>query len=138
MRKPVKNEVHMSIRILIVDDYDALRQSIRCLLETRSEFEICGEAKDGAKGVEKAAELKPDVIVMNVSMPVMGGFEAARNIRTVSPQSRIVILSSDKDERLLQEAENVGAVCYVCKSEASRELIDAVYAAADGRSSAVL
>jgi DNA-binding NarL/FixJ family response regulator len=49
----------MSIRILIVDDYEALWQSIRCLLETRSEFEICGEAKDGAKGVEKAAELKP-------------------------------------------------------------------------------
>jgi len=128
----------MSIRILIVDDYEALRESIRCLLETRSDFEICGEAKDGAEGVEKSAELKPDVIVMNISMPVMDGFEAARHIRTVSPHSRIVIMSSHKDEQLLREAKNVGAVCYVPKSEASREIVDAVYAAAKGRSSAVL
>jgi DNA-binding NarL/FixJ family response regulator len=124
------------VRILIVDDHDALRKAIRNLLE--SVFEICGEATNGMEAVEKAAELKPDVVVLNILMPVMDGFETARTIRTVSPRSRIVILSSHTDKRLLEEARNVGAVCYVPKSEAGRELVDAVNAAAGGESSALL
>ena len=126
------------VRILIVDDHDALRRAIRGLLESRREFEICGEAKDGLEALEKVAELKPDVVVLNVIMPVMDGFEAARKIRAVSPQSRIVMLSSHKDQQLLEEARNVGAVCYVPKSDAERELIEAVKAAAEGESSAIL
>ena len=133
-------EANMSrrVRILIVDDHDALRRAIRGLLESRREFEICGEAKDGLEALEKVAELKPDVVVLNVIMPVMDGFEAARKIRAVSPQSRIVMLSSHKDQQLLEEARNVGAVCYVPKSDAERELIEAVEAAAEGESSAIL
>lgn len=126
------------VRILLVDDHDSLRKSVRWLLETRSEFEICGEAENGAKGVEKTAELKPDVVVMNISMPVMNGFEAARRIKEISPASRIVLLSSHKDQQLLREAKEVGAVCYVSKSDANCELVDAVMAAAEGRRSAVL
>ena len=130
--------VSRRVRILIVDDHDALRRAIRGLLESRREFEICGEAKDGLEALEKVAELKPDVVVLNVIMPVMDGFEAARKIRAVSPQSRIVMLSSHKDQQLLEEARNVGAVCYVPKSDAERELIEAVKAAAEGESSAIL
>jgi len=126
------------VRILIVDDLDALRRAIRNLLECSREFEICGEAKNGLEAVEKAAELKPDVVVLNILMPVMDGFEAARKIRMVSPRSRIVILSSHTDERLLEEARDVGAVCYVPKLEAGRELVDAVKTAAGGESSALL
>jgi NarL family two-component system response regulator LiaR len=126
------------VRVLIIDHHDALRMAIRNLLESRKGFEVSGEAKDGAQGVEKAAELKPDVVVLNISMPVMDGFEAARKIRVVSPQSRIVILSSHKDQQLLEEAKNVDAVWYVPKSEAEHELIEAVRAAAGGESSALL
>jgi DNA-binding NarL/FixJ family response regulator len=117
------------VRILIVDDHDALRSAIRSLLESRPEFEICGEAKDGPEGVAKSAELRPDVVSLDISMPIMNGFEAARRIKVVSPQSRIVILSSYQDEQLLAEAAKVGAFCYVPKAEAGRELIEAVSAA---------
>jgi NarL family two-component system response regulator LiaR len=126
------------VRILIVDDHDALRRAIRNLLESSRGFEICGEAKDGLEALKQAADLKPDVVILNIVMPVMDGFEAARKIRALSPRSQIVILSSHTDERLLQEARDVGAVCYVPKSEAGRELLDAVKAAAGGESSAVL
>jgi DNA-binding NarL/FixJ family response regulator len=125
-------------RILIVDHHDALRTAIRSLLEPLREFEICGEAKDGADAVKKSAELKPDVVVLNILMPVMDGFEAARKIRAVSPRSQIVILSSHKDQQLLEEAKSVGAVCYVPELEAGHELIEAVKAAAVGESSALL
>ncbi len=127
-----------SVRILIVDDHDGLRLAIRNLLECQRGFEICGEAKDGAAGVEKVAALKPDVVILNIVMPVMDGFEAARQIMAVSPHSRIVMLSSYKDEQLLEEARHVGAVCYVPKSDAEHELIEAVKAAARGESSALM
>ena len=128
-----------SVRILIVDDHDGLRLAIRNLLECQRGFEICGEAKDGAAGVEKVAALKPDVVILNIVMPVMDGFEAARQIMAVSPHSRIVMLSSYKDQQLLEQARNVGAVCYVPKSDdAEHELIEAVKAAAGGESSALV
>ena len=127
-----------SVRILIVDDHDGLRLAIRNLLECQRGFEICGEAKDGAAGVEKVAALRPDVVILNIVMPVMDGFEAARQIMAVSPHSRIVMLSSYKDKQLLEEARNLGAVCYVPKSDAEHELIEAVKAAARGESSALV
>ena len=126
------------VRVLIVDDHEPLRTAIRILLESRGEFDVCGEAEDGAKAIEKSAELKPDVVILNIVMPVMDGFEAARKIRTVSPDSRVVVLSSHVDQQLLEQARNAGAVCYVPKSEAVRELIDAVRTAAEGESSALL
>jgi two-component system, NarL family, response regulator LiaR len=127
-----------TVRILIVDDHEPLRRAIRILLESRSEFEVCGEAEDGLQAIDKSAELQPDVVILNIIMPLVDGFEAARKIRVVSPHSRIVILSSHTDQHLLQEARNVGAVCYVPKSEAGRELVAAVRAAAAGESSAIL
>jgi two-component system, NarL family, response regulator LiaR len=124
------------IRILIVDDHAVLRKAVRRLLETRSEFEVCGEAEDGPQAIELAAKVKPDVVILDIVMPAMNGFEAARKIRGVSPDSQIVILSSHKNNQLLEEAQKVGAVCYVPKADAERELIDAVKAAARGGSSA--
>ena len=124
------------VRILIVDDHAVLRRAVRRLLESRSEFEVCGEAEDGPQAIKLAAEVKPDVVILDIVIPMMNGFEAARKIRAVSPQSQIVILSSHKDKQLLEEARNVGAVCYVPRSEAERELIDAVKAAARGESAA--
>lgn len=126
-------EKRSPVRILIVDDHAELRRAIRNLLECQRGFEVCGEAKDGVEAVQKAEQVKPDVVVLNIVMPVMNGFEAARKIREISPQSRVVILSSYTDKQLLQEAKNVGAVCYVPKSDAERELIEAVKAAAAGR-----
>jgi DNA-binding NarL/FixJ family response regulator len=120
------------VRILIVDDHKGVRMSVRSLLECEQNFEVCGEAEDGAQGVNKAEELKPDVVVLNISMPVMSGVDAAPKIRRVSPHSKIVILSSHADHRLMQEARNVGAACYVLKGHAAQELVKAIYAAAEG------
>ena len=71
----------MPARILIVDDHPAIHSSVRSLLECCDDFEVCGEAEDGARAVAKSAELQPDVVLLNISMPVMNGFDAARNIR---------------------------------------------------------
>lgn len=125
------------VRILIVDDHAVLRKAVRDLLESRNEFEVCGEAENGLQAIKMAAELKPDVVILDIVMPVMNGFEAARKIKEVSPDSRLVILSAYKDKQMLEEAKNVGAVCYVPKSDAERELIDAVKSAARGESSAM-
>lgn len=125
------------VRILIVDDHAVLRKAVRRLLESSSEFEVCGEAEDGPQAIKKAAELKPGVVILDIVMPMMNGFEAARKIKEVSPHSQIVILSSYKDKQLIEESRNVGAVCYVPKSDAERELIDAVKAAARGESSGI-
>ena len=124
------------ICILIVADHAVLRRAVRRLLESSSEFEVCGEAEDGPQAIKMAAELKPDVVILDIVMPMMNGFEAARKIKLVSPHSRIVILMSYKDKQLLEEARNIGAICYVPKSDPVRELIDAVKAAARGESSA--
>ena len=78
--------------------------------------------------------MKPDVVILDIVMPLMNGFEAARKLKDVSPNSAIVILSSYKDQQMVEEAKNVGAVCYVPKSDAERELIDAVNAAAEWQS----
>jgi NarL family two-component system response regulator LiaR len=126
------------VRILIVDDHALLRKAVRRLLESQREFEVCGEAEDGEQAVAKAAELKPQVVILDIVMPGMNGFEAARKIRKVSPGSQIVILSSYKDQRMVEEAKNVGPVCYVPKTDAERKLIDAVKVAAGGQSSAAL
>lgn len=125
------------VRILIVDDHAVLRKAVRRLLESSSEFEVCGEAENGPQAIKKAAELKPGVVILDIVMPMMNGFEAARKIKEVSPHSQIVILSSYKDKQLIEESRNVGAVCYVPKSDAERELIDAVKAAARGESSGI-
>ena len=125
------------IRILIVDDHAVLRKAVRGLFESRNEFQVCGEAENGLQAIKMAAELKPDVVIVDIVMPIMNGFEAARKIKEVSPHSRLVILSAYKDKQMLEEAKNVGAVCYVPKSDAERELIDAVKSAARGESSAL-
>jgi len=127
----------MPFRVLIVDDYPAIRRAVRSLLASRDDFEVCAEAENGAEGVERSAELKPDVVLLNISMPVMNGFEAARDIGVVSPRSRVVILSSETDKRLMEEARNVGAVSYVSKSDIDRDLIAAIEGAANGRSTVV-
>src|SRR5580700_2648257 len=93
LRKPFDERV----RILIADDHPIVRKQVRSILERHSRFEVCGEAQDGAKAIEEAQRLKPDVVVLNVEMPVLNGFEAAREIKMKLPESAIVILSLGAD-----------------------------------------
>jgi two-component system, NarL family, nitrate/nitrite response regulator NarL len=120
------------VRVLLVDDHDGVRRAVRSLLETYPRFEIIGEAADGRAGIDEATKLKPDVVVLNVSMPVLGGFEAARVIKTESPQSAIVILSSSADQHLVEAAKKIGAKAYVAKTRIGAALVQAIEAAIAG------
>lgn len=117
------------LRILIADDHPVIRKQVRSILDAHPSFEVCGEAVDGAKAIEEAQKLEPDVVVLNVSMPILNGFEAAREIKTKLPKSAIVILSSNADERFIEEAKRAGARAYVAKTKAGEALIKAIEAA---------
>ncbi|HXM98670.1 MAG TPA: response regulator transcription factor [Candidatus Dormibacteraeota bacterium] len=117
------------ISILVADDHALIRQIVKSTLNQEPHFEVVGEAADGLEAVDKAEKLKPDVVVLNITMPVLDGFEAARRIRQKLPQTAIVILSTDIDQRFIAEAKKVGARAYVPKSEASVALAKAIEAA---------
>jgi DNA-binding NarL/FixJ family response regulator len=117
------------IRILIADDHPVIRKAVRSILELTPAFEVCGEVPDGAKAIEEAQKLKPDVVLLNVNMPVMGGLQAARRIKDVLPGLAIVVLSSDADQRLVDEAKKIGVRAYIAKTKAGEELVRTIEAA---------
>jgi two-component system, NarL family, response regulator NreC len=119
------------LRILLADDHPVIRKKVRAVLESYPRFEVCGEATDGGKAIEEAIRLKPDVVVLNVTMPVLNGFEAAREIKTKLPQSAIVILSTHADEHFVEEAKKAGARAYVAKTKIGEALIKAITDAVD-------
>src|ERR1700676_5071286 len=122
----LQNLTRPTIRILIADDHPTILDMFKRTLEPHHGFEVVGEARDGQHAVSLAKSLKPDVIVINVTMPKMSGLEAARRIRVLFPDSAIVILSSHKDKQFIEEARKAGANGYVGKSDADEQLIRAI------------
>jgi DNA-binding NarL/FixJ family response regulator len=116
----------MPVRILVADDHHVVRAGLRSLLESKSEWEVCGEAANGREAVEKAAKLKPDVAVLDIAMPLLNGVEATRQILKVSPKTAILILTMHDSDSLIQEVLGAGALGYVLKDDADRNLIAAV------------
>jgi DNA-binding NarL/FixJ family response regulator len=114
------------VRILIADDHEIFRRGLRSLLESHSEWQVCGEAVDGQQAVEQVRELKPDVIVLDITMPRLNGLEAAKLIRHEAPDSKMVMLSQHEPRLMKQAALSAGASAYVTKSEVSRELLVAI------------
>ena len=114
------------LRVLVADDHPIIRKKVRAVLENNPRFDVCGEVEDGAQAVQEALRVKPDVVVLNVTMPVLGGFEAAREIRAKLPESAIVILSSHADKHFIAEAMKVGARAYVAKTKIGEALIKAI------------
>jgi PAS domain S-box-containing protein len=115
-----------SVRILIADDHELFRRGLRSLLATRPEWEVCDEAVNGRDAVEKARNLKPDVIVMDITMPVMNGLEATRLIRREVPESEVLIVSQHDPAQMMKPALEAGARAYVTKSQVARDLLAAV------------
>jgi len=120
-------------RVLIVDDHELVRRGVRSLLAARPDFEVCGEAVDGRDGVDKARQLKPDVVVMDIGMPNLNGFDATRLIRNAFPEISVLILSQDESPETVKEAFRAGALGYVAKSNIREQLQDAVKAVSYGK-----
>lgn len=125
------------IRILIADDHPSIRKAVRATLE-ESNFEICAIVQDGRQAVEEARRLKPDVTILNITMPHLNGLEAARLIKAERPETAIVILSSHADQEFLAIAKGIGVHAYVAKMKAGVELVKAVQAALRGENYYVL
>jgi DNA-binding NarL/FixJ family response regulator len=115
-----------SIRIVVVDDHAVARRGIRSVLSGNPDLEIVGEGVDGEEGVKKAQELRPDMILLDISLPGISGIEAARSIRTICPESLIIFVSQHDSIRIAKDALRAGAHGYVVKSDAGRDLLPAI------------
>jgi DNA-binding NarL/FixJ family response regulator len=107
-----------ALRTLVVDDYEDVRKLLRSTLQEKTECVIVGEAADGLQAVERAKELQPDLILLDLSLPKLNGMEASQRIRKLSPNSKIVFLSQDDSPEIAQEALRRGAAGYLLKSDA--------------------
>jgi DNA-binding NarL/FixJ family response regulator len=121
------------VRLLVVDDYEPFRRFVSSMLERRPELQVIGEASDGLEAVQKAEALQPDLILLDVGLPTLNGIEAARQIRKLSPKSRILFLSQETSAHVVQEAFSSGALGYVVKEHAGGELLAAVEAVSQDR-----
>ena len=122
-----------SVRVLVVEDYEPFRRFVCSTLARRPEMHVVGEATDGLEAVQKAEELQPDLILLDVGLPTLNGIEAARRIRTVSPESKILFVSQESSADVVQEALRLGAMGYVAKTQAGIDLLAAVEAVCQGR-----
>ena len=120
------------LRIVLADDHATVRQGLKLLLDAQQDMTVVGEAGDGRAAMERVAEFKPDVVVMDVSMPGINGLNATRMLRETHPESRVVALTRYSDEAYLQELLRAGVAGYVLKQSASIELLQAIRAAAAG------
>jgi DNA-binding NarL/FixJ family response regulator len=117
-----------AFRILIADDHEIVRRGIRALIEGHPGWEVCGEAVDGRDAIEKARELRPDLALVDVSMPNLNGLDAARQILDIVPQTRVLILTMHESEQIVREVLEVGARGFLLKSDAARDLVSAIQA----------
>jgi len=122
-----------TIRILLVDDFQPWRSFVASLLQKNPEWQIVGEVSDGLEAVQKAEELQPDLIVLDVGLPKLNGIEAAQSIRKVAPKSKILFLSENRSSDIAAAALSAGGHGYVVKSDGGSELLVAVEAVLQGK-----
>ena len=119
-------------RLLVVDDHAFMREGIKAILGMDASLEVVGEAQDGQQAVECCRELRPDLILMDVSMPKMDGIEATRKVKTEFPQTSVLIFTAHADHRLLMDAVKAGAAGYLLKGGNIKHVVDAVRAVLNG------
>ena len=116
------------VRILIADDHEVARQGIRALVESHPGWEVCAEARDGREAVELCGKLQPDIVLLDVGMPNLNGLDAARQILSTAPDTRILILTMHDTDQVVRDVLAAGARGFLLKSDAGRDLITAVEA----------
>jgi len=120
------------IRVLLADDHTILRDGIRALLDDQADIEVIGEAQDGQATVKMTAQLLPDVVVMDIAMPLLNGLEATRQIQRDFPQVRVLILTMHENEEYIRQVLAAGALGYVLKDAAAHDLLGAIRAVYQG------
>ena len=118
-----------NVRVLVVDDFQQWRQFVCATLQELADFEVVGIASDGPEAIDKAAVLRPDLVVLDIALPTMNGIEVARSLRGVSPESTIVFLTENRSSELIEECFRVGANGCVVKSSVGDDLISVINAA---------
>ena len=118
----------MKLRILLADDHEIVRRGLCTLLQRHEGWEVCGEATDGREAVEKAKQLKPDVVIVDIGMPNLNGLEATRQLLQFDPNFKVIVLTVTDADQVIREALDAGARGFVLKSDAARDLVSAVEA----------
>ena len=125
--------VVLNVRILLVDDVPVWRLQFRSILATRPEWQIAGEAADGLEALQKAEELKPDLILLDIGLPKLNGLEAENRLRQLVPGAKVIFVTAVSDVDVVQTALGNGAQAYVLKADAARELLPAITAVLQGK-----
>lgn len=120
-----------TLRILIADDHEVVREGLRALIEHEPGWEVCGTAKTGREAVERAKELKPDITVLDMTMPELTGLEAVRQIKRALPSTELLVFSAHRSEDLVAQVFDAGAKSYICKADAGRYLVAAIRSLAE-------
>jgi DNA-binding NarL/FixJ family response regulator len=118
----------MALRIFVADDHEIVRRGLCALLRSKTDWQICGEAGDGRLAVEQVAQLKPDMVVLDIGMPGLNGLEVTRQILKTNPKIKVLILTLHDTDHIVREVLNAGARGFLRKSDAARDLVDAVEA----------
>ncbi|NTV90643.1 MAG: response regulator transcription factor [Clostridiales bacterium] len=121
------------IRIVIVDDHRVVRSGLGAFLQVFDDLELVGEASNGKEAVELCSAVKPDIVLMDLMMPIMDGAEATRRIRGEHPETQVIILTSFKEDQLIEDALGAGAIGYLLKNVSADELADAIRSAMSGK-----
>ena len=119
-------EKRATLRILVADDHESVRKGVCVILGTRGDIQVCGEAANGREAIDKAQELKPDLIILDITMPVLNGIDAAEALRQTMPHVPILFLSMHQSRQIITEAKRIGVRGYVKKSDAAATLLNAV------------
>lgn len=123
----------LSISVLLVDDFGAFRAAVCALLTKKPELQIVAETSDGIEAVQKSWQLQPDVILLDIGLPKLNGIEAARRIREVAPQSKIIFVTQETSADIMKEAIGLGAMGYVVKRKVESELLKAIDQVLEGK-----
>ena len=134
MKYPLKKVpmTDKTVKIFLADDHTIVRQGLAKLLEAEPGFEVIGEAEDGREAVNRVQKMLPDVVIMDIAMPMLNGIEATRQIKKILPQIRIIILSMHSQDRYISELIGLGASGYLLKDASGGEIVKAVAAAVKG------
>jgi len=114
------------LRILLADDHEVVRHGMKVILQARSDWEVCGEARDGMQAVAMTAQLGPDIVVMDLCMPNLNGLEATREIIWKDPQRKVLVVTLTDNDQVIRAALEAGARGFVLKSDAARDLVSAI------------